>query len=214
MPLNERFPKDSPYEWRKGSIEFNGSWTTQGGGGRTVEEYCKELLIKPEDLHGKRVLDLGAGLRAELARGLAGKADVTSVSPDYSLIEYKRHVLDLGAKAVAAVGQELPFRQASFDVIVMLHVTEHVSQGDLAKIVQEAYRVLKPGGMIYIAPLLNHPSLVNSVNTVKQCLPRGAKVSFQANGLTNRFDLRDDPSGPHIYVRVDLHRAAIQKPLK
>ncbi len=203
-----------PNEWRKGSIEFNASWTTQGAGGRGIEEYCSELLIKPEDLYGKKVLDIGAGLRAELARGLIGKADVISVSPDYSLPEYQKHVADLGDKAVPALGQDLPFKGASFDVVVMLHVTEHVSQEDLAKIVQEAYRVLKPGGTLYIAPLLNHPSLVNSVDTVKRSLPRAAQISFDTNGLTTRFDLREDPSGPHMYVRTDLYRAAIRKPLK
>lgn len=211
MPSSNEKPSNT---WRQGSIEFNASWTTQGAGGRGVEEYCSELLIKPEDLYGKKVLDLGAGLRAELARGLAEKADVTSVSPDYWLPEYQTHIADLGNKAVPALGQDLPFKRATFDVVVMLHVTEHVSQADLAKIVQEAYRALKPGGTLYIAPLLNHPSLINSVDTVRQCLPRGAKVSFDTNGLTARFDLRDDPSGPHVYVRADLHRAAIHKPLK
>ena len=50
---------------------------------------------------------------------------------------------------VAALGEQLPFRDESFDLINMNQVMEHVS--DQADLLFEAARVLKPGGAIYLA---------------------------------------------------------------
>ncbi len=48
-----------------------------------------------------------------------------------------------------ALGEQLPFRDRSFDLITMNQVMEHVS--DQSAVLFEAARVLKPGGAIYIA---------------------------------------------------------------
>lgn len=49
----------------------------------------------------------------------------------------------------AAVGEQLPFRDDSFDLIVLDQVIEHVR--DQRRVLGEAFRVLKPGGALYIA---------------------------------------------------------------
>lgn len=48
---------------------------------------------------------------------------------------------------VEAVGEALPFADGLFDLVVSLAVLEHVK--DVAKVLKEAFRVLKPGGWIY-----------------------------------------------------------------
>ncbi len=56
---------------------------------------------------------------------------------------------------VLGVGEELPFRDNSFDAVLTLAVLEHVK--DPFKCARELSRVLKPGGTLYAAvPFLQH----------------------------------------------------------
>jgi SAM-dependent methyltransferase len=50
---------------------------------------------------------------------------------------------------LAGTGENLPFRDGSFDLVMMNQVIEHVS--DQAAVIQEAARVLRPGGVLYVA---------------------------------------------------------------
>ena len=49
----------------------------------------------------------------------------------------------------AAVGEQLPFRDGTFDLVVLDQVIEHVT--DQRKVLGEALRVVKPDGAIYVA---------------------------------------------------------------
>ncbi len=49
----------------------------------------------------------------------------------------------------AAIGENLPFADHSFDLVVMNQVIEHVS--NQSAVLAEATRVLKPGGVLYVA---------------------------------------------------------------
>ncbi len=44
-------------------------------------------------------------------------------------------------------GQEFPFDDASFDVVTMLAVFEHIEPAKLVDVIKKIYRVLKPGGL-------------------------------------------------------------------
>ncbi len=101
------------------------------------------------DLHGRRVLDLGCGgglLAEPLAR--AG-AEVTGVDISDNALRIarqhaERHRLDIDYRLAPA--EDLPFPDGSFDVVVAFDVLEHVT--DLQRAVQEAARVLRPGGKL------------------------------------------------------------------
>jgi SAM-dependent methyltransferase len=82
------------------------------------------------------VLNIGAGVK-RLPR-------VSSINLDIELY---------GNVDVVADAQEMPFADSSFDCVVLEYVVEHVS--DSSRIVNEIYRVLRPGGYIYAtAPFL------------------------------------------------------------
>ena len=207
--------KPSNFKYRRGSIEFNQSVFTQGEGGRKLDTYCKELGIAEQDLLGKKILDLGSGLGAELSRALGDSADVVSFSPDYSDQEYRKNVMDVKG-VVAGVGQAMPFKDETFEVVCMLHVTEHVRNAVLEQIVQEIVRVLKNGGVAYIAPLLEGDSLykIGQITLIKKVLEgSGVTPTFENNGEKTRFDLRSDASGPHKWVYVEQYRAKLHKKL-
>jgi ubiquinone/menaquinone biosynthesis C-methylase UbiE/broad specificity phosphatase PhoE len=109
---------------------------------------------------GSSVLELGSGNGA-LSLSLAedGAAEVIGVDISTGMLEAAEYLrLSRGAPAAAAVSfrlaaaQALPFAPARFDVVVC-HMLLHYSQRPAA-ILQEAARVLKPGGVFVLAELL------------------------------------------------------------
>jgi len=60
-----------------------------------------------------------------------------------------------GAKTIAAVGEQLPFQDESFDVVLCDNVVDH-SESPM-KIVGELVRILKRGGLLYFTVNVHHP---------------------------------------------------------
>lgn len=144
-----------PTKFYPGSIEH----LRQPPGGRDLIDYEHLLLFRRRELEGKRVLDLGAGPEAKFARQLeeAGiKAKVFELSPDFLFPQHRKRVQMSQEKvsAVAAIGQELPFQNNSLDVIVGLHVLEHMTLEGFFKMCSEMARVLSLGGRAYVGPSL------------------------------------------------------------
>lgn len=95
------------------------------------------------DLSEADVLDIGTGAGAIAAALAADAKSVTSVD-----IFDERQVTD-GYTFVRLADETLPFHDAAFDVVVYNHVIEHVP--DQHKHISEIARVLKPGGIVYLA---------------------------------------------------------------
>ena len=97
------------------------------------------------DLEGRRILDIGCGVGAFVRRLRDYSPYVCGIDIDAERVtEGGREVPDLGL----AVGEYLPFRDDSFDIVLLHEVLEHVTD-DLATL-REARRVLAPGGRVVI----------------------------------------------------------------
>lgn len=95
-----------------------------------------------------KVLDLGCG--AGFFANEAAKAGYTVVGMDISSSALKVAELHDDTKSVSYVygdAYSIPFERESFDVVVALDLLEHVS--DPQKILFEASRVLRPGGLVF-----------------------------------------------------------------
>ena len=95
---------------------------------------------------------------------------------------------------VTGVGEELPFKNNSFDAVFSLNVLEHVR--DPFKCAKEIARVLKPNGQLYcVAPLLcpYHGYPDHFYNMTKS----GLKNLFETNMTIEKQDVLD--SGHPIY---------------
>jgi SAM-dependent methyltransferase len=139
----------------------------QPAGGRDLATYENRLGFNRAELEGAVVLDLGSGPTAKFATNLheAGiAAAVVSLSPDYAT---RRH-LESAQAALARVactsllvpglGQSLPFEDEVFDYVMALHVVEHLRSPDIRRqTVAEAARVLAPGGLGFIGPIIDIP---------------------------------------------------------
>ena len=101
-----------------------------------------------------RVLDVAAGCGTFMLYGLRAGYDVTGIEPEPWKREfYTRKIAlngDCGSftrRMVAAVGEQLPFADESFDLVTTFQTLEHVADVDAC--LAEMVRVLRPGGVLY-----------------------------------------------------------------
>jgi 2-polyprenyl-3-methyl-5-hydroxy-6-metoxy-1,4-benzoquinol methylase len=94
-----------------------------------------------------KVLDVGCG-RGLLLRAFQQQGcDVTGTEFSDGACRFAREVLQLPVRV--GLLPELKFPENSFDVVVMWHVLEHIS--DPRPIVAEVARILRPGGIFLVA---------------------------------------------------------------
>jgi len=154
----EKYQNENWREWHSGT-------TFRGGRERDLEDYEGYLGFKREDLNGKTVLDIGSGESELFSRQLKESginAQVVSLNPDLISDSYRQEIKkinDWQKKAVAGIGQELPFKNKSFDNVLALYSVAVFSSPSInpeaaEHWMNEIVRVLKPGGEARIGGLL------------------------------------------------------------
>ena len=114
--------------------------------------------------NGEKVLEIAVGRGSaleQLARGNpAGTtigADLTSAMLQQTLRLFRRRLLPPPALCQCD-GRFLPFRDASFDLVVSSYLLDLLSVYDIARTLEEMRRVLKPSGRLVLVNLsLAHP---------------------------------------------------------
>ena len=100
------------------------------------------------------MLDVGCGEGQVARRAVAVGAAAVGVDPTRNQIVVA-HERGGGPRYGEAIAEALPFRDGSFDAVVMCLVIEHIDPIEPA--IEEMARVLEPGGRCLL--LLNHPLL-------------------------------------------------------
>jgi len=102
-----------------------------------------------------RILDMACGCGTFLLYGLNRGRDVFGIEPEPWKLRYFRRKVELSgypshylSRLVPAVGERLPFADASFDLVTTFQTLEHVS--DVSSCISEMLRVLRPGGVLYL----------------------------------------------------------------
>lgn len=97
------------------------------------------------------MMDLGAGLGMLSEEAAFRGANPVAIEPGSGLgdITLGRIRRSGRGAVISARGENLPFRDGSFDVIVSLQMLEHVEHP--AAVLREVYRILKPGGWFYLS---------------------------------------------------------------
>jgi SAM-dependent methyltransferase len=123
-----------------------------------VERRERSILDRRLGLSGGEVLSVGCGWRPgrHLFPSPAWRMVGVDVDPDKAAAAKAHGVVD---ESLCARAGELPFAEASFDVVLYRLVLHHVAyEQELAPVVEEAARIIRPGGaLVVVEPNAYHP---------------------------------------------------------
>lgn len=142
--------------------------------GRIAYEHLHRYALCREFVAGKRVLDLACGTGYGTAILGSSGAMVTGVDISAQAIELarRRHACD-NVEYLIANCFDLPFEAGTFDVIVANEMIEHVTDHD--RLLQEARRVLKKGGLLLVStpnkPVYNRFKTPNPFHVLEMDVP-------------------------------------------
>lgn len=118
-----------------------------------ADAYLMDLGLDWDNLKGKKVLDIGAGLAGFAHAGKKRGIDVVSLEAPTDLWS-REGLYTKGVSFILGNGKQLPFKNETFDMIVArsaIHSLVEI-QEDLDEVISEAKRVLKPGGEFRFGP--------------------------------------------------------------
>lgn len=109
-------------------------------------------LLNYEDIRGKKILDVGCGFGLYSLIFAFYGADVTGIDMSKERLEVFMKLaepFEINVKAVYCSALNLPFKDMNFDLIYCNQFISHVA--DVTKSLAEAKRVLKKGGILFVA---------------------------------------------------------------
>ena len=141
--------KDMDYSQFVGFIQER---NRPSGGIKTVHTVAVNAFLNSQ----KRMLEIGSNTGfTSVNMSLLTGCEVIGIDPNASSVEAsKAYAKEQGADKVSfqvASALELPFADSSFDVVWCSNVTSFI--GDKNKAIAEYLRVLKPGGVLVVAPI-------------------------------------------------------------
>lgn len=99
---------------------------------------------------GARMLDVGAALGLYVGAWSRAGYEAVGIEPWGEAVAASREIareMGVDLEIVEGVAEDLPFEDASFDLVVAVSVLEHVKNPE--RVFAEAARVLRPGGGFY-----------------------------------------------------------------
>jgi len=176
--------------------------------GRELDVRLKKIIPRLTLKSGQRLLDVGCG-RGEIVF-YAAKHGVDALG-----IDYAQAAIDLANEAKIKQDKEIKsrsrfmrmnakkmsFENHTFDWVVMTDVVEHLYEHELEKVYAEAYRVLKPGGILLIHTEPNRH--YNDITYPYYCYP----ISRLLVNLNHLIFGKNYPGLPHpSLLRTPMHK--------
>lgn len=192
-----KFNEEKRLDSRHGRVEFV---TTMRYVHRCLEEVSKESGRKPADIH---IIDIGAG---------TGRYSIPLAEEGYDVtaVELVRHNLgrlkkksDL-VKAYEGNAMRLKrFSDNSFDMALLFGPVYHLHGEDEKRMaLAEAKRVLRPGGFLLVAYIMNEYSVVTYAFKEKHIIE-----ALENGALSEDFHCRENANSLYSFVRLeDIYR--------
>lgn len=114
--------------------------------------YTSHFGLDDDFYAGKRILDIGCGLRGSLewADMTAERIGLDPLADSYMTIGATEHKM----KYVASGAEHTPFEDGHFDVVCSFNSLDHVDDLDAA--IAEIKRIVAPGGLFLLLTDVNH----------------------------------------------------------
>ena len=168
-----------------------------------VGEYNHQMIDTLNDLHplkGRHLLDIGASphgyaLEWALRRGVASYTGIGLGIGETIEVQHQNRT----GKLIQMNAENLTFDPETFDLIITLSTFEHFFNGDV--VLQEMYRVLKPGGSVLVnfQPVWtsSHGHHLHHIPAVAKLIPPWAHLLW--NEETMRHIYKDSwPANSHM----------------
>lgn len=186
-----KFNEEKRLDSRHGKVEYN---TTMHYIHKALDE-----LLKAKDKSEIKIMDVGAG---------TGRYCVPISEEGYSVnaVELVKHNLGLlkakGSNVIAKQGNALNLKKYpdnEFDITLLLGPMYHLfSVEDKVKALSEAKRITKPGGVIFVAYVMNEYGVITYAfkeKHVMECL-EGNRFTKDFHTISSKEELYD-------YVRIE-----------
>lgn len=155
--------------------------------------YLRMAALRP----GDDLVDIGCGRGELLADAIeAGARSAVGVEYSPAALELTRqtltrHAIDGDrARAIAADARALPLPDRCADLVTLLDVVEHLAPAELARTLDEARRILRPGARLFIHSFPNR--------TIYE-------VTYRCQRLLTRRRRRTWPRDPRREVERQMH---------
>ena len=158
----QEYMGSSPEEFDPAYRQFYWGWWRDHVGYRS-QVFRDDLLWRLErdvPLAGRKVLDFGCGTGSSTVVFAEAGAQVVGVEPDELSLEIaQQRVADLDLSAnveliripyLSGDDENLDLPSESFDMVTLIGVLEHMLPPERIQCIREAYRLLRPGGELFI----------------------------------------------------------------
>lgn len=139
-------------------------------GDMALKHRAQRIILGLNLQDGDEILEVGCGngYYLSLLNRLVTNLKLTGLDNDkHSLTEAAKFVGNKKIRLICGFAEKLPFKNKSFDKIVMSEVIEHVRDEKLT--LKEAFRVLKDGGILTLTTCnIDYPFLQDPINWVLQ----------------------------------------------
>lgn len=143
--VDERNYADSfGYQWQR----FNRTQLDHSGRNLSEEDFTRKTGLRPQDLNGKLVLDVGCGMGRFAEIATRWGARVVGIDLSAAAEVAARNLADREFIAFQADVFALPFAPGTFDCIYSMGVLHHTP--DCEKAVKTLPQYLKPGGTLAV----------------------------------------------------------------
>ncbi len=170
---------------------------------------CLDVLVDLDKLD-RRAVVIGCGPSPRVLRDLAASGfSAIGIEPVGEAVRQARAFLHGVAEVQKGTAEDIPLPDDSQSLVLLENVLEHVDS--VRKTLEECYRILKPGGLLYILTTNRHRFSLTGINwefstRFYNWFPRTVRESYVYSQLHHRPDLARYSPRPavHWFTHADL----------